>query len=58
MDSQEVDRFIEETKLWLQQNTPLKEPGEQFWVDHDGNLLKVPEGMWFDAKADTLKFKK
>lgn len=58
MDSKEIDRFIKETKLWLQQHTPPKERENQYWVTPDGILEKVPDGMWWDPKADTLKFKK
>lgn len=56
MDIQEIDRVIKQAKLFLNQNTPPKE--KEFWVDGDGNLKEVPENMWFDAKADTLRFKK
>lgn len=56
MDIRQIDRVIKQTKLWLQQNRPPQE--EEYWVDHNGDLLKVPKGMVFDAKADTLRFKK
>ena len=55
------DFHVEETlcqaKTFLKTNENLKEP-EEYWVDHDGNLQKVPKGMWFDARGDSLKFKK
>jgi len=46
--------FLKEAKAYLKQNTGQ----DEYWVDHDGNLHPVPDGMWFDAKADTLRFKK
>lgn len=56
MDIQQMDRVIKQAKLWIQQNRPPQE--EEFWVDHNGEIRKIPFGMFFDAKADMLKFKK
>ena len=56
MDIQGIDRAIKEAKLWIQQNTPPKE--KEYWVDANGILREVPAGMYFDARGDSLKFKK
>jgi len=51
-----IDRILEAGKKFLKENNPKQEP--DYFVDHDGNLEKCPEGMIYDYGTDSLKFKK
>ena len=51
-----IDRILEAGKKFLRENKPEQEP--DYFVDHDGNFEKCPEGTYFDYKMDSLKFKK
>lgn len=53
-----IEEVLHAANQFLKSNENLKEPVQEFWVDHEGNLRKVPAGMYFDAKGDSLKFKK
>lgn len=56
MDTQKVDRIIKQAKTFLKQNTPPQE--EKYWVDSNGNLLDLPEGLYRDYKQDCFRLKK
>jgi hypothetical protein len=56
MDELEIDRTLKAAQKFLEENKPKQEP--DYFVDHDGNFIECPEGMIYDYKGDSLKFKK
>ena len=56
MDELEIDRTLKAAQKFLEENKSKQEP--DYFVDHDGNFEKCPEGTYFDYKMDSLKFKK
>lgn len=53
-----IDELLYQAKKFLKSNESLGEPEQTYWVDHNGNLHKVPGDMVFDPRGDTLRFKK
>jgi hypothetical protein len=60
MWSDESDEIIKRAKDFLKKNKfqqETEEP-ENFFVNKNGDLVRCPQGMYYDYKAESLKFKK
>jgi hypothetical protein len=56
VSTQKVDEVIQQAKTFLKQNTPPQE--EEYFVTHKGDLVKLPEGTYYDYERDCVRFKK